>query len=64
MRTFNITAQVYETNDSYKQTLIFNQEVHETSKEHAINKFKNYHLVPHYQLIKIYSVEEISQEAA
>jgi hypothetical protein len=64
MKIFNITAQVYATNDGYKQTLLFNQEVHENSEEYAIDKFKNYHLVLHYQLIKIYSIEEISQEVA
>ena len=64
MKTFNITAQVYETNDNHKQTILFNKEVHGISEAHAINKFKDYHLVPHYQLVKIYSVEEIPQEAA
>lgn len=63
MKRFNITAQVYETNDPYKQTILFNQEVSEISEENAVDKFKNY-LVPHYQLVKIYSIEEISQEAA
>lgn len=59
MKTFNITAQVYESKDKSKQTILLNKEIHSTSKELAVEKFQNYFLVPHYNLIKIYSVEEI-----
>lgn len=61
MKTYNITAQVYETNDSSKQTILLNQEVHSLSEKEAKEKFTNYFLVPHFQLVKIYSVEEFSQ---
>jgi hypothetical protein len=64
MKTFNITAQVYETNDLTKQTILFNQLVHSDSVTNAKSKFEDYHLSPHYKLVKIYSVEEISQEAS
>lgn len=64
MKTFNITAQVYETNDPTKQTILFNQEVSSDSLDSAKLKFRDYHLVPHYTLVKIYSVEEIPQDAA
>jgi hypothetical protein len=61
MKTFNITAQVYESNDSSKQTILLNKEVHSLSEKDAKEKFENYHLSPHYVLVKIYSIEEFSQ---
>ena len=61
MKTFNITAQVYESNDSSKQTILLNQEVHSLSEKDAREKFEHYHLSPHYVLVKIYSIEEFSQ---
>lgn len=64
MKTFNITAQVYESNDHTKQTILLNQEVHSNSENEARSKFENYHMVPHYKLVKIYSIEEISQDVA
>lgn len=64
MKTFNITAQVYRTNDPAKQTILFNKEVYSISESDARSKFENYHLVPHYKLVKIYSAEEISQVAS
>lgn len=64
MKTFNITAQVYESNDSTKQTILLNKEVRSESEADAKIKFENYHLVPHYNLVKIYSVEEIPQVAS
>jgi hypothetical protein len=63
-RLFNVTAQVYRTNDPTKQTILFNQEVFSDSETNAKSKFEHYYLVPHYNLVKIYSVEEISQEMA
>lgn len=60
MKKFNITAQVYESNDPAKQTILFNKEVHSNSENDAIYKFENYHLVPQYKLLKIYSIEELS----
>ena len=64
MKAFNVTAQVYETRDIYKQTILLNREVYSISEESAKSRFKDYHLPPHYTLIKIYSVEEISQDVA
>lgn len=63
-KVFNITAQVYETNDPSKQTILLNKEVCSESVEGAKSKFEHYHLIPHYTLVKIYSAEEISQEVA
>lgn len=64
MKSFNITAQVYETNDTTKQTILFSREVHSDSVNDAKSKFEKYHLVPHYTLVKVYSVEEIPQDAS
>lgn len=61
MKTFNITAQVYRSDDTSKQTILLNREVHDFSESEARIKFENYYLIPHYTLVKIYSVEEISQ---
>ena len=60
-RVFNITAQVYETKDPSKQTILLNKEVYSKSVEDAKSKFEHYYLVPHYTLVKIYSAEEIPQ---
>lgn len=60
-KMFNVTAQVYESNDSSKQTILLNREVYSDSETNARSKFEHYHLVPHYTLVKIYSVEEIPQ---
>lgn len=62
MKVFNVTAQVYETRDIHKQTILLNREVYGVSEEGAKSRFEHYHLPPHYTLVKIYSVEEISQE--
>lgn len=64
MKTFNITAQVYESNDPTKQTILLNEEVNSNSESEARSKFENYHIVPHYKLVKIYSVEEIVKVVA
>lgn len=64
MRKFNITAQVYESNDASKQTILLNKEVDSISEEQAREKFENYHLNPHYILVKIYSIEEFSQASS
>lgn len=63
MKQFNITAQVYETSDPTKQTILLNEEVQSICENEARLKFENYHIVPHYKLVKIYSVEEISKVA-
>lgn len=58
-KLFNITAQVYRSDDPSKQTILLNAEVYSDSKINARYKFQHYHLVPHYTLLKIYSIEEI-----
>lgn len=60
-KLFHITAQVYKTNDPTKQTILFSQEVYSDSVANAKDKFEYYHLTPHYTLLKIYSIEEISK---
>lgn len=60
MKTFNITAQVYKRSDLYKQTLLINDTVNSSSKESAIVHFYDT-IDDEYNLVKIYSVEEISK---
>ena len=61
MKLFNITAQVYKNNDVSKQNLLIN-EVHDgLSSDEALNNFKLHFPSVEYSLVKIYSVEEISQ---
>lgn len=62
MKTFNITAQVYKSNDPYKQTLLINDVIDASSKEKAIVDFND--LCADYEIVKIYSVEEISKVAS
>ena len=62
MKTFNITAQVYKRNDLDKQTLLINDTVDSSSKESAIVHFYDA-IDDEYNLVKIYSVEEISKVA-
>jgi hypothetical protein len=62
MKTFNITAQAYHLFDKYKQTLLLNEVVYATSEDDARNYFTEL-LEISYKILKIYSVEEISQVA-
>jgi hypothetical protein len=62
MKTFNITAQVYDKQDNYKQTILINDVITANSKESAITEF--YDSLLTYNILKIYSVEEISQVAS
>jgi len=63
MKTFNVTAQVYSKFDPYKQTILMNEIVLSSSEDNAKISFQN--IYDHdYKIIKIYSVEEISQGAA
>lgn len=58
MQQFNVTAQIYEKNDKYKQTILMNDIIDASSKEQAISIFKaNYE--PINTILKIYSVEKI-----
>ena len=64
MKIFNITAQVYKNNDPSKQTLLFNQVMDGLSSDNAIENFKLHFPSIEYSLVKIYSAEEIAQDAA
>jgi hypothetical protein len=57
MKEFNITAQVYCKEDSNKQTLLINQTIEAKSKDRAVTQF--YGQNPDYEIIKVYSAEEI-----
>jgi hypothetical protein len=63
MKQFNVTAQVYNKYDSYKQTLLMNHVITASSEDEATTLFNNTFLVD-YKILKIYSVEEISQGMA
>ena len=63
MKQYNITAQVYNKFDSYKQTILFNHVVSALTENEAIDLFYNFFLLD-YKILKIYSVEEISQVMA
>jgi ribosomal protein L20A (L18A) len=63
MKQYNITAQVYNKFDSYKQTILFNHVVSALTENEAIDLFYNFFLLD-YKILKIYSVEEISQVVA
>lgn len=61
MKQFNITAQVYDKSDIHKQTILINQEVSASSIAEAYDVFNENHDI-NYEIVKIYSVEEFSQE--
>jgi hypothetical protein len=64
MKLFNITAQVFKNNDSSKQNLLIN-EIHDgSSSTEALSNFKLHFPCIEFSLVKILSVEEISQEAS
>jgi len=64
MKLFNITAQVFKNNDPSKQNLLVNQAYDGSSSEEALANFKLHFPCIEFSLVKILSVEEISQEAA
>ena len=63
MKMFNVTAQIYKKTDQYRQTILVNELVHADDTNLAELVFK-IGLEPQYALVKIYSVEEISQVAS
>ena len=63
MKTFNITAQIYDKNDIYKQSIFMNEIVIALCASDAKSVFENIYSKTH-QILKIYSVEEISQVVA
>jgi hypothetical protein len=63
IKIFNITAQIYDKNDIYKQNVFMNETVMALCDSDAKNIFENIYSKTH-QIIKIYSIEEISQVVA
>ena len=64
MKLFNVTAQVYKNNDLSKQNLLINEIYDGLSSDGALNNFKLHFPSIEYSLVKILSVEEISQVVA
>ena len=60
MKNYNITAQVYDKNDIYKQSIFMNELVMALCSTDAKNVFEQIYSKTH-QIVKIFSVEEISQ---
>lgn len=63
MKQFNVTAQIYKKYDEYRQTIFTNKVIIADNEQDAILLYKMT-LDDEYSVLKIYSVEEISQEAA
>lgn len=61
---YNITAQVYKNNDCAKQNLLINEVHNGSSSDEALSNFRLHFPSIEYSLVKILSVEEISQDAA
>ena len=64
MKQFNITAQIYESHDPFKQTILMNELIQSLYIESAIDLFKLNLIEQNVVLVKVLSVEEISQVAA
>jgi hypothetical protein len=64
MRQYNITAQVYQHNDTSKQNLLINEVHNSLSSDEALDKFNLNFPSTEYSLVKILSVEEISKVVA
>lgn len=63
MKKFNITAQVYNKFDKDKQTILMNEIVSAKSIAEAYDTFHEIYEIDH-EIVKIYSIEEISQVVA
>lgn len=63
MKKFNVTAQVYNKFDKDKQTILMNEIVSASSKAEAYDTFYEIYEIDH-EIVKVYSVEEISQVVA
>lgn len=59
MKTFNITAQVYQNNDLSKQNLLICEFHKGSSSDEALSNFKLHFPVIEYSLVKVLSVQEI-----
>jgi hypothetical protein len=64
MKLFNITAQVFNNNDTAKQNLLINETHDGSSSTEALANFKLHFPSIEFSLVKILSIEEISQEAS
>lgn len=62
MKTFNITAQIYSRSDSHKQTILMNELVESSNKDSATDIFKLSIIEKDDVLVKILSIEQISQD--
>lgn len=58
MKQFNVTAQVYNKFDTYKQTILMNEVVSASSVEDAIKAFQKI-FEADYKVIKVYSAEPL-----
>lgn len=63
MKLFNITAQIYESKDPSKQSILMNELVQSSHKESAIDLFKLNLIEQSAVLVKILSVEETNESA-
>ena len=61
MKLFNITAQIYESKDPSKQSILMNELIQSSHKESAIDLFKLNLIEQSSVLVKILSVEEINE---
>lgn len=64
MKQFNITAQIYNRNDQYKQTIFMNELIESSNEISAKDLFKLNLIERDDVLVKILSVEQISQDVA
>lgn len=62
MKQYNITAQVYNLFDPYKQTILFNDVISAKSSDEAVIAFNSIFGTDH-KILQIYSVEEIIKDA-
>jgi hypothetical protein len=58
MNQYNITAQIYESGDIDKQTLLINQVINGRSPEEASDNFKRQNAIE-FNILKIYSIEQV-----
>jgi hypothetical protein len=63
IKTFNITALIYDRNDYKKQTIFMSEMIMALCEFDAKMVFQK-QLEQQYHIVKIYSIEEIPQEAA
>jgi hypothetical protein len=62
MKNFNVTAQIYDKFDQFKQTILVNDVIKAVSQDEAKNTFREIHGINN-EIVKIYSVIEIKDAA-